>query len=147
MTLQEDDTAALASDSETVQANITAMESALAGPSAAHPVEGFGSGNLSLAKVHSVYHTPTTAYNVHMLTLSILWSLPRWKRPVQPVGPSAWLHCVSNRFRDSMVACAGTMLICTLALSCHSSNNSPKGHVRSFVAQVPTVAQLPTAQN
>jgi len=27
------------------------MESALAGPSAAHPIEGYGSDNLSLAKV------------------------------------------------------------------------------------------------
>ena len=48
---QDDDADALSTDAEDVQANRSAMESALAGPSAAHPVEGYGNANLSLAKV------------------------------------------------------------------------------------------------
>ena len=51
MTVQVDDADALSTDAENFQASKMAMESALAGPSAAHPVEGYGTGNLSLAKV------------------------------------------------------------------------------------------------
>ena len=49
--VQVDDADALSTDAEEFQASKTAMESALAGPSAAHPVEGYGTDNLSLAKV------------------------------------------------------------------------------------------------
>lgn len=48
---QVDDADALSTDAEEFEASKTAMESALAGPSAAHPVEGYGTDNLSLAKV------------------------------------------------------------------------------------------------
>lgn len=51
MIVQDDDADAMSVESEDFQTSRTAMESALAGPSAAHPVEGYGSGNLSLAKV------------------------------------------------------------------------------------------------
>ncbi|DBA79570.1 TPA: hypothetical protein ACH3X1_008262 [Trebouxia sp. C0004] len=47
---EDDDADALSSNLEAVQVSRTAMESALAGPSAAHPIEGYGSDNLSLAK-------------------------------------------------------------------------------------------------
>ncbi|DBA72208.1 TPA: hypothetical protein ACH3X2_010604 [Trebouxia sp. C0005] len=47
---EDDDADALSSSLEAVQASRTAMESALARPSAAHPIEGYGSDNLSLAK-------------------------------------------------------------------------------------------------
>lgn len=47
---EDDDADALSRSVEAVQASRTAMESALAGPSAAHPTEGYGSDNLSLAK-------------------------------------------------------------------------------------------------
>lgn len=47
---EDDDADALSADLGAVQASRTAMESAMAGPSAAHPVEGYGSANLSLAK-------------------------------------------------------------------------------------------------
>jgi len=60
--IQGDDADALSSDPEAAQANRTAMESALAGPSAAHPVEGYGSDNLSLAKVHSILTPILHAY-------------------------------------------------------------------------------------
>ena len=52
--VQVDDADALSSNAEEFQSNKTAMESALAGPSAAHPVEGYGTDNLSLAKVWTV---------------------------------------------------------------------------------------------
>lgn len=51
--IQDDDADALSADLGAVQASRTAMESAMAGPSAAHPVEGYGSANLSLAKVQT----------------------------------------------------------------------------------------------
>lgn len=51
MIVQVDDADALSTDADNLQASKSAMESALAGPSAAHPVEGYGTGNLSLAKV------------------------------------------------------------------------------------------------
>ncbi|DBB04785.1 TPA: hypothetical protein ACH3X3_010081 [Trebouxia sp. C0006] len=47
---EDDDADAWSGSLEAVQASRTAMESALAGPSAAHPIEGYGSDNLSLAK-------------------------------------------------------------------------------------------------
>ena len=59
MILQGDDADALSNSLEAVQANRAAMESAMAAPSAAHPVEGVlwiddtlvDLDNLSLAKV------------------------------------------------------------------------------------------------
>ena len=51
MIIQDDDADALTSEVEAVQASRAAMESAMAGPSAAHPVEGYGADNLSLATV------------------------------------------------------------------------------------------------
>ena len=44
---------------EAAQASRAAMESALAGPSAAHPVESYGSDNLSLAKVLALTACPS----------------------------------------------------------------------------------------
>lgn len=56
---QDDEAALLEGDKEggkeaSAAAARTAMEKTLAGPSAAHPTEGYGSANLSLAQV--LYH-------------------------------------------------------------------------------------------
>lgn len=51
--MQDDAAALLDGDREASAAARTAMEKTLAGPSAAHPTEGYGSDNLSLAKVSS----------------------------------------------------------------------------------------------
>ncbi len=59
--VQDDDADAWSGSLEAVQASRTAMESALAGPSAAHPIEGYGSDNLSLAKVPA--HSATTSFS------------------------------------------------------------------------------------
>ena len=60
MIFQVDDADVLSNSLEAVQANRAAMESALAGPSAAHPVEGYCTDNLNLAKVVLYYMSTFT---------------------------------------------------------------------------------------
>ena len=49
-TLQEEELVCVATDEEALKAYRTALESALEGPSAAHPTEAFGDDNLSLSQ-------------------------------------------------------------------------------------------------
>lgn len=49
--MQDDEAVLLEGNKKASAAFRTAMENALSGPSAAHPIEGYGSGSLSLAKV------------------------------------------------------------------------------------------------
>lgn len=52
--MQDDEAVLLEGNKKASAAFRTAMENALSGPSAAHPIEGYGSGSLSLAKVCKV---------------------------------------------------------------------------------------------
>ena len=49
-TLQEEELVCVATDEEAIKAYRAALQTALEGPSAAHPTEGFGDDNLSLSQ-------------------------------------------------------------------------------------------------